>query len=208
MNPSTEQKKVIIIGASGHGKVVADIVLQNGDSIVGFFDGNQDIKEFIGYKNLGTEKDYISYPDCYFVVAIGNAAIRERIVSSMPLAKWYTAIHPTAIISPIDTTIGEGSVVMAGAIINAGAKLGKHCIANSGSIIEHDNIIEDYVHISVGAKTTGAVHVGKSTWVGAGATIINNLSICSDCMIGAGTVVINNIEESGTYVGVPARKVK
>lgn len=202
-------KKVIIIGASGHGKVVADIVEKSKDQIVGFIDDNPELSgTFVGYPVLGKIEQYINYPETEFVVAIGNPVIRKNIVKKMNGVKWYTAIHPKAIISNIETRVGEGTVVMANAVINAGAKIGNHCIINTASVVEHDNLVEDYVHISVGAKVAGTVHIGESTWVGIGAVISNNLNICHDCMIGAGAVVVKNIIEPGTYIGVPARKRK
>ena len=94
---------------------------------------------------------------------------------------------------------------MANAVINSGTYIGRHCIINSASVVEHDNYISDFVHISVGAKVAGTVDIGARTWGGIGACINNNLSICSDCMIGAGTVVVKNIEKSGAYMGVPAK---
>ena len=198
-------KQVIIIGASGHGKVIADIVLKSGDTIKGFLDDFNQEHEFIGYPILGTTEDYQKYSDDYFVVGIGNAEIRERIISKLKNVKFYTAIHPSSVISAIGVHIGEGTVVMANAVINSCASVGKHCIINSSSVVEHDNVIEDYVHVSVGTKLAGNVHIGKSTWVGIGATVKNNVSICNDCMIGAGTVVVKDIKEKGTYMGVPAR---
>ena len=97
-------------------------------------------------------------------------------------------------------------MIMANAVVNAGAKIGKHCIINTGAIVEHDNQLDDYVHVSVGAKLAGTVSVGKSTWIGIGVSVKNNLSICSNCMIGAGAVVVKDIVNAGTYVGVPVRK--
>ena len=97
---------------------------------------------------------------------------------------------------------------MANAVINPCAKIGRHCIISSAAVVEHDNTIEDYAHISVGAKLGGTVSIGEQTWVGIGAVVSNNISICPRCMIGAGAVVIHDIKESGTYVGVPARKIK
>ena len=198
-------KQVIIIGASGHGKVIADIVLKSGDKIIGFLDDFNQEKNFVGYPILGTTDDYKLYKDHYFIVAIGNADIRERIVSKLKDVKFYTAIHPTCVISSIGVSIGEGTVIMANAVINSCASIGKHCIINTSSVVEHDNVIEDYVHVSVGTKLAGNVHVGKSTWIGIGATVKNNVSICNDCMIGAGAVVVKDIKEKGTYIGVPAR---
>lgn len=202
------REKVIIIGASGHGKVVADIIKKSGDTIVGFLDDNPDLDEtFLGFPVLGKIEKFQDYKNSKFVIAIGNANIREKIAESMNGVKWYTAIHPSAQISEIVTSIGEGTVVMANAVINSGARIGRHCIINSGAIVEHDNQIEDFVHISVGTKLAGTVHVGKSSWIGIGTVVNNNLSICERCMIGAGAVVVRNIKEPGTYVGVPARRL-
>ena len=202
-------KSVVIIGASGHGKVIADIVLKSGDRILGFLDDNPLLeKTFIGFPVLGTVEDYKKYlNDAEFVVAIGNASIREKIVKKLDGVKWYTAIHPTAVFSKIDVRIGEGTVVMANAVINSGSKIGKHCIINSGAIVEHDNVIEDYVHVSVGAKLAGTVHVGKSTWIGVGASVSNNVEICGECMIGAGAVVVKDVKRAGTYIGLPVKRI-
>lgn len=203
-------KAVIIIGASGHGKVIADIIKKSKDEIFGFLDDNLDIgKEFMGFPVLGAISNYKKYIDkAEFIIAIGNAYIRKRISEQLIEAKWYTAIHPTAVISEFDVTIEEGTVIMANAVINAGAKIGKHCIINSSAVVEHDNFIENYSHISVGAKLAGTVFIGELSWIGIGACVSNNIRICKRCMIGAGAVVINDIEESGTYVGVPVKKIK
>ena len=204
------KKSVIIIGASGHGKVVADIVQKSGDRVVGFLDDNLNIGfSFINFPVLGTVDNYVKYKknDIEYVIAIGNAEIRERIAQKLFGVHWYTAIHPTAVISDIDTEVDDGTVVMANAVINTGSRIGKHCIINSGAVVEHDNHIADFVHISVGAKLAGTVNIGKRSWIGIGATISNNVNICADCIIGAGAVVIKNIEEVGTYVGVPAKRI-
>ena len=200
-------KSVIIIGAGGHGKVIADIVLNSGDLVIGFLDDSCNEKSICGFPILGKISDYVEYKDnCMFVVAIGNAKIREKIVSELPDVNWYTAIHPTAVISKISTSIGCGTVIMANAVVNPGASIGKHCIINTSAVVEHDNIIEDYVHVSVGAKIAGTVHIGKRTWIGIGATIINNVDIGDDCVIGAGAVVVRNINIKGIYIGIPAEK--
>ena len=199
-------QSIVIIGASGHGKVVADIVLENDDQVLGFLDDNTNLSEkFVGFPILGVIDEYKKYSDAKFIVAIGNAAIREKIVDKLEDVEWYIAIHPTAVISKLDTVINEGTVVMANAVVNSGVRIGKHCIINTGAIVEHDNRLEDYVHVSVGAKLAGTVTVGKSTWIGIGASVSNNLEICADCMIGAGAVVVKDIKERGTYIGVPAK---
>lgn len=202
------KEQVIIVGASGHGKVVADIVQLAGDQVVGFLDDNSNLPNlFVGLPVLGRVDKFKNYTSCKFIIAIGNAAIRKRISEKMKNVQWYTAIHPSAIVSDVEVSIGEGTVVMANAVINAGTKIGKHCIINSSAVVEHDNHIEDFVHVSVGAKLAGNVHVGNSTWIGIGASVSNNLCICENCMIGAGAVVVRSIDEQGIYVGVPSRKI-
>lgn len=201
------KEKVVIIGASGHGKVIADIILKSGDEIVGFLDDNPELKdEFISFPMLGKVQEASKYIEYKFIIAIGNADIREKIANELKV-NWYTSIHPAAVISSIGTEIGEGSVVMANAVINSGAKIGRHCIVNTGAIVEHDNVIEDFVHISVGASLAGNVTIGRKSWIGIGSQIIQGKKISEETMLGAGATVIEDIQEKGTYVGVPARKI-
>ena len=202
-------KSVVIIGASGHGKVIADIIVNSDDKVLGFLDDADDVqgKKIIGFPVLGKIADFDKYRDCEFVIAIGNPYIREKISNELPV-KWYTAIHPTAVISSLDVEIGKGTVIMANAVVNPSARIGKHCIINTGAIVEHDNILEDYVHLSPNVTLAGIVKVGKSTHIGAGSCTKQVLNIASDCIIGAGSVIVKDITESGTYVGVPARKIK
>lgn len=200
-------KKVVIIGASGHAKVIADIVIKSGDECVGFLDDNTQLPEkIIGFPYLGVISDYTGYADdCWFIIGIGNNADRKKLAESMNV-RWYTAIHPSAQIA-VDTQIGEGTAIMANAAVNTSAVIGRHCIINTGAVIEHDNRIGDYVHVSPNAALCGTVHVGAMTHIGAGATVRNNTSICANAVIGAGGVVVKEIVQPGTYVGVPARSV-
>ena len=200
-------KEVIIVGASGHGKVVADIVMKSGDKVIGFLDDNPEIGNlFCGFPVLGSTDEWKKVQNRYFIIAIGNPSIRKNL-SRIIQGAFYTAIHPSAQISLLDVKIGEGTTIMANVVVNSGAHVGKHCIINSAAVVEHDNHISDFVHISVGAKVAGTVDIGTRTWIGMGACINNILSICSDCMIGAGAVVVKSIERSGTYVGVPAKRI-
>ncbi|RHV70467.1 MULTISPECIES: acetyltransferase [Clostridia] len=200
-------KSVIIIGASGHGKVVADIIQKSGDKILGFLDDNTELEDiFMGFPILGTINDYEKYKDvAEFVVAIGDASIRRCVSRKLQNVRIYTAIHPSAVISSLGVSIGKGTVVMANSVINSGSQIGEFCIINTGAIVEHDNIIEDFVHVSVGAKLAGTVCIGKNTWIGIGAVVSNNLKICENCVIRAGAVVVENIVKSGNYQGVPAK---
>lgn len=202
-------KKVIIIGAGGHAKVIADIIEKLGDEIIGFLDDKIEKNTIIikDYKVIGDLNNRftlaIANSDYEFITAIGDNKKREEI-SKSPNLKFYTAIHPSAQIG-LDVKIEEGTAIMANVCINSSARIGKHCIINTGAIIEHDNIIENYVHISPNATLGGTVKVGKLTHIGIGATVKNNVTICKNCIVGAGAVVVKNIEEEGTYVGVPAR---
>lgn len=200
-------KSVIIIGASGYGKVVADIIQKSGDKIYGFLDDNTELKnKFLGFPILGKVESYKKYKNIVeFIIAIGDTDARSNISNKLQNVEIYTAIHPTAVISNLDVLIGKGTVVMANAVINSGSHIGDFCIINTGAIVEHDNTIEDFVHISVGAKLAGTVYVEKYTWIGIGAVVSNNLKICKNCVVRAGAVVVEDINKSGNYQGVPAK---
>ena len=202
LNNENKKKRLIIIGASGHGKVIADIALLNGYEDIVFLDDDNNIKKCAGFPVIGKTSEAQTL-DGDKVVAIGNAKIRQRMMSDIQTVK---LVHPKAVIGR-NVEIDEGTVVMAGAVINPETKIGKGCIINTDSSVDHDCIIEDFVHVAVGAHICGNVKVGKGSWIGAGATVSNNLSICSSVTLGAGAVVVKNIIEGGTYIGVPARKM-
>lgn len=199
-------KRLAIIGASGHGRVIADIAKKNGYSEIVFFDDDETIHECGGYRVLGRSSEAKTI-NADVIIGIGNAGVRERIQESIPDEKLTTLIHPDAVIAE-DVVIGAGTVVMAGAVINPGAKIGKGCIINTCSSVDHDCNVGDYVHIAVGSHLCGTVTVGDGTWVGAGAIVSNDVAICPDCMIGAGAVIVKDIDLAGTYIGVPARNTK
>ena len=202
-------KKLMIIGASGHGKVVADIAKQCGYTKISFLDDNQNLKECLEYPVVGTTSCYNIYTDNDFFVAIGNGKIRERVYNELLNNKLrvVTLIHPNATIAS-HVSIGIGTGVMAGTIINPSCEIGVGCIVNTGSTIDHDNKIGNFSHISIGSHLAGNVTIGKQTWVCAGAVIKNNISVCENCIIGAGAVVVKDIEKSGTFIGVPAKRIK
>ncbi|XCP85328.1 acetyltransferase [Roseburia hominis] len=199
-------RKLVIIGASGHGKVVADIAVRNGYDEIVFLDDNESVKECSDYPVVGKSEEAV-YQKCDVIVAIGDASIRQRIQKKLEYVgvQIATLIHPDAVIAEF-VKIGIGTVVMAGAVINPETTIGKGCIINTCSSVDHDCVIGDYVHISIGAHVAGTVNVGERTWIGAGVTVSNNVSICGDCMIGAGAVVIRNISKAGIYLGVPAEE--
>lgn len=198
-------EQVIVIGGGGHAKVVIDCIQSAGDTVVGILDDGLNIDSTVlNIPVLGKTENYIKYTDKKFIIAIGNNAVRRRIAESMKV-NWYTAVHPRAVVSQY-AQIDAGTVVMPNAVINAGSSVGKHCIINTGAIVEHDNKIDDYVHLSPAASLGGTVSIGKETHVGIGASVRNNIQICGGCVIGAGAVVVKNITESGTYVGIPTQK--
>ena len=199
----SDMNRLIIVGASGHGKVIADIAVCNGYSDIVFLDDNETVSECAGFPVVGKTAEILRL-DGDKIVAIGNPFVRERIQKKIHPV---TLVHPNATISR-RVTLGAGTVVMAGVIINSDAVIGNGCIINTGASVDHDCRAADYVHISVGAHVAGTCRIGEHTWIGAGATVSNNISICNDCMIGAGSVVVRNIAESGTYVGCPAKRIK
>ena len=202
-------KKLVIIGAGGHGKVIADIAKHTYDDIV-FLDDTPQGDTCLGYPVVGTVASYRDYlSNAAFFVAIGNAEMRRTLLHTLldEGARLVTLVHPRASVAD-SVTLGQGTVVMAGAVINPDVKTGIGCIVNTCASVDHDCRLADFVHISVGAHLAGAVTVGSGTWIGAGAIVKNNVDICDDCMIGAGAVVVKTITESGTYTGVPARRRK
>lgn len=202
-------EKLIIIGAGGHGKVIADIARLNGYKEIYFFDDDIN-KQFNGkYKVVGTLNDIGKYLNDYdFFVGIGDNQIRKTITKRLNELniELPVLIHPSAIIDET-VSIQPGTVVMANVVINADSKIGNGCIINTSSSVDHDCLINDYAHISPGVHIAGTVSVGVCSWIGIGATVKNNVYIGSDCIIGAGSVVTDNLLEPGTYLGVPARRI-
>lgn len=202
-------KRLGIIGARGHGKVVADVAKASGlYQELFFLDDDPDLTESIGIPVIGNSEAAFGYiSSCDLFVAIGNAQTRKELVDKLCYvgAKLPVLIHPKATVAS-SAIVDSGTVIMAGAVVNPDARIGKGCIINTCASVDHDCIVEDYTHVAVGAHLAGNVHVGKNTWIGAGVIVKNNIEICEDCMIGAGAVVVKNIYNAGVYVGVPAKR--
>ena len=197
----------ILIGGSGHAKVIMDCIRASGGEIAGILDdGLAAGSQVLGVPVLGKTAEYEAYLSHPFVIAIGSNPVRRRIAERMTV-RWGTVVHPSAVVSP-HAILGAGTVVMPGAVVNAGAVVGNHCIINSGAVVEHDNTLADFVHISPNAALGGTVTVGAESHIGIGACVRNNVNICGGCTIGAGAAVVKNITEPGVYAGVPARKIK
>ena len=197
--------KVNLYGASGHAKVIIDILNESKIAIESIIDDNPKAKAILGIEIKRTEKfDLNSLKNT--IISIGNNKTRKKLTSQLKTS-FSNAIHPKSIVSKT-VSLGEGSVVMAGSVINADAKIGNHCIINTGAIIEHDCIIDNFVHISPRASLAGNVHVGEGSQIGINATIIQNIIIGKWAIIGAGAVVIKDIPDFAVVVGNPGRIIK
>lgn len=206
----------IIIGASGHGKVILDILQYNLDiKVVGFVDDDQNFQNKVvnGVPVLG---NFSSLPQLLqkhsiegAIIAIGDSKTRARFFKKLKgmRLKLVNAIHPSAVISK-NVKIGEGVMIAAGAVINTNTKIGHDVIINTGATVDHDNIIGDHVNIQPGANLGGLVTVKAYTEVGIGATVIQSITIGEDSNIGSGAAVIEDIPDSVIVVGVPAKIVK
>ena len=196
--------RLIIIGASGHGKVVAEIAEKCGYNEIIFLDDDRSLTQCAGWPVVG---DSSSAGTGDLFIAIGNAESRKRLMVFYQDRRIVTLIHPSAVISK-SAKIEAGTVVMPGVVINSDAHIGKGVIVNTSSSVDHDCVIGDFAHIAVGAHLCGTVTIGEGTWVGAGVTVSNNVNICGGCTIGAGAVVIKDISKPGVFVGVPATQIK
>lgn len=190
-----------LYGASGHAKVIIDILEASRIRVDGLIDDNSAINQLQGYPVRHTY-----HGESPFIISIGNNNIRKQVVERLQ-STYGKAIHPSAILSPT-VEIREGTVVMQGAIVQADAKIGMHCIINTGAAVDHECVIEDYVHVSPHTTLCGNVHIGEGSWIGAGTTIIPNLSIGKWCIIGAGSVVTESIPDHVLAFGNPCRIIR
>lgn len=203
--------KLAVIGASGHGKVVAEIAEILGYEVSFFDDAFPEKMTVEHWPVRGTLLDFLAANDLYggAVVGIGNAKVRETMISQLHDSDVFTPIiqHPSAIVSSY-ASIGDGSVIMPGAVINAFASIGIGCIVNSNAVVEHDCQLADFVHICPNSAVAGGTIIGERTWVGIGSNIRQMITIGADVLIGAGSAVVNDISKGTTVVGVPAKAIK
>jgi sugar O-acyltransferase (sialic acid O-acetyltransferase NeuD family) len=204
--------QLAILGASGHGRVVADAALASGFGRVFFFDDAWPVRRSCGsWDILGATAELLTGADDFDAVIVGIGDNKARLAkckhldaSGLPLSR---VVHPLAIVSA-RAAIDRGVVVLAGAVVNIGAELGFAAIVNSAAVIEHDCILSDGVHVSPGAVLAGEVKVGARSWIGAGAIVKQGVVIGSDVTVGAGAVVIRDVPNDTTVVGVPARSIR
>lgn len=196
---------ILLYGASGHAKVILEILEEQGATVDGIFDDNDALKDLLGYRVLGSYSAELA-AGRPLILSIGNNVVRKKLDEKL-VGPWATAIHPRAVISR-RTRIGAGTVVMAGVSVNSEVQIGKHCIINTNCSIDHDCKLGDYVHISPNAALAGNVKVGDGTHVGMGASVIQGVKIGRWVVIGAGTVVIRDVPDNAVVVGNPGRVIK
>lgn len=211
------KENIVIIGASEHGRVVADVIIkQELYQLVGFVDANKDkVVDLWGYPILGSEYDLpkivSKYNVKHLVIAIGDNHIRNIVAKKIEhldiQINYAVCIHPGACIGK-NCEIANGTVIMAGAIVNPNTKIGQHCIINTRSSIDHDCEMGDFSSLAPNATTGGNVKIGEFTAIGLSASIIHGKNIGSHSVIGAGAVVLNNIEDNCVCYGVPAKMIR
>lgn len=202
---------LLIVGAGGHGRVVADTAREmNIWKEIAFLDDYQE-KSVLEWPVLGKLERAAGLVNEFsdIIVALGDNCRRLGLLGCYTELGYNlpAIIHPTAFVSP-SATLGAGTVVFAQAAVNAGTKVGAGCIINTGATVDHDCNLEDGVHLSPGVHLGGEVRIGRNSWLGVGASVINRISIGENVTIGAGAVIIKSVEDNVTVVGVPGRVIK
>jgi len=200
---------ILIIGAGGHGKVVADILLRQSAPVLGFLDDDPTTwgTSRLGLPVLGAVDTFSDYSPEGLVMGIGSNVLRQEIVrrlGSVAQELWRSAIHPEAILAST-AKIGRGTVIAAGAVVNPDTFVGEHVIINTGATVDHDCQIGDFAHIAPGVHLAGGVCVGEGSLLGIGSSVIPCCSIGQWTTIGAGAVVVDDIPSHTVAVGIPAR---
>jgi len=211
------RENVIVIGSSGHSKVIIDIFEKEGKyQILGLIDSFRNIGEqTMGYKVIGKEDDLpgllIAHPGCKVFIAIGDNWVRQvvmdKAVGLIPAISFASTIHPSAQIGR-GVTIGRGVAVMPGAIVNSDSSIGDFVIINTGASIDHDCTMEKFSSLAPGVAVGGKVTIGAYSSIAIGATVINGLIIGKHCVVGAGAVLLKHCEDNAMMYGVPAQKIK
>jgi len=197
--------KVTLYGASGHGKVIVDILESQGIVIAAILDDNPDLTQLLHYPIVKPTPEF--HANCRNVIfSIGNNHVRKMLSDKMNCT-FATAIHPSAI-SSNQAKVKEGRGVMAGVVINPETTVGKQCILNTGAVIEHDCVIADFVHISPNVSLAGNVHVMEGAHVGIGASVIQGIKIGKWATIGAGAVILKDVPDYAVVVGNPGKIIK
>ncbi|MFZ1575530.1 MAG: acetyltransferase [Chromatiaceae bacterium] len=208
---------VLIIGAAGQARALVDVIHAEGRRrIVGLIDSFQAPGTArLGYRILGGEAEVprllVEHGIADVVIAIGDnvqrAAMFERIQKAVPAARLVGAIHPAAVVAG-DVEVGEGTVMMPGAVAVSGARIGRGCILNTNSSLDHDGILADWSSLAPGVATGGRVRIGRRSAIGLGANLIEGIRIGDDTLVGAGALVLHDLPDRVVAFGVPARIIR
>ena len=195
-----------LFGASGHCKVIIDIIQKSNLDVIEYIvDDNPNKEEINAIKILETPNHQFLNGKS-LIISIGNNEVRKKIANRFS-ANYLVAIHPNSTLG-FNVSIDEGTVIMAGAIINSDVSIGKHCIINSNAVVEHDCYLENFVHISPSASLAGDVFVGEGSHVGIGAVIIQGVKIGKWVTVGAGAVILKDVPDFAVIVGNPGKIIK
>ena len=205
--------RIIIIGSSGHAKVVSDIVEKEGKySLLGFLDRSREVgEETLGYKVIGKEEDLPRLlEECDLkggIVAIGDNYKRSQVVRRIseiaPRFPFLSTMHPNARIAKW-VRIGDGTVIMGGCSVGPCSSIGSFCILHTNCSLDHDSVMGDFSSLAPNCATGGNVHIGSFTAVGIGATVKNEVRIGNHSVIGAGSVVLKDVGDYKVAYGIPA----
>ena len=187
-----------LYGASGHAKVIIDMLNASNIKVDALFDDDLSISELM---NIPVKHNWDN--ESPVIISIGNNFTRKQIADKLQ-CDYGIAIHPSSVISPF-ASIGKGTVVMQGTIIQSSVKIGRHCIINTGASIDHECVIDDFVHVSPKATLCGNVSVGEGAWIGAAAVVVPGVKIGRWSIVGAGSVVVNDIPDGVIAYGNPCR---
>lgn len=209
-------KPVLIIGAGGHAKVLADALLASGRQVLGFLENSakdgHHAEVLPGLLVLGTDEVLLNYKPAEVELVNGLGGIdcgglRRRVQTKLEADGWHFSgvCHPASQVSPF-AFVSAGVQLLANCVVQAGARLGMGTIINTAAVVEHDSTLEEYVHVAPRAVLCGNTHVGCNSHIGAGAIVRQGLILGSNTLVGAGAVVVKDFEGQGTLIGVPARQ--
>ncbi len=207
MHKNLNKKRVAIIGAGGHAKVVASTLMAQGHNVTGFYDDNSQKwgEAILGIPIIGPVSELTSVNCDRAIIGVGDNKVRKELAERMDL-DWITVIHPFSWVHP-DVLIGVGTIICAGSIVQPGAKIGDHVILNTRASVDHDCVVGDYVHISV-AHLAGAASTDEGAFLALGSTVLPGLNVGAWAHLGAGSVATKNIPAGSIAVGSPARVIK
>jgi sugar O-acyltransferase (sialic acid O-acetyltransferase NeuD family) len=205
--PTRLGRKLVVYGAGGHGRVVADAAAAAGFEVLGFLDDTVPAgREVLGWRVLGTMAWLAGQPDLSVAHGIGENAVRERVARTADRdgISFATVVHPSAVVSP-HARVGVGAVVMALAALNPGCSVGTGAIVNTGAIVEHDVVVGAFAHVASKAGLAGGARLGRLALLGSGANVLPGRSVGEGSVVGAGAVVVEDVPPGAVVAGVPAR---